>query len=187
MGSSRTKLITTASALLALGAVLGFALAGWPGEPNGCRENMRPTCFCETPRSGLVAQRANTFSNLGFIVVGLGIAVVTDRQRRNRPKRRNLLTRTDLYPTLFAVVTVLLGPGSMFLHASLTRWGGLVDVASMYLFAGFVLFRMADILKPWPASWADRAGWGGLSVMLDDVLAGAYAWAALYAVVWVLG
>lgn len=139
MGGSRTQLITTTSALLALGAVLGFALAGWPGEPNGCRENMRPTCFCETPRSGLVAQRANTFSNLGFIVVGLGIAVVTDRQRRNRPKRRNLLTRTELYPTVFAVVTVLLGPGSMFMHASLTRWGGLVDVASMYLFAGFLV------------------------------------------------
>ena len=139
MAGSRTLLITSAAALLALGSVLGFALAGWPGQQNACREDMRPTCFCETPRPGLVAQPANTFSNFGFIAVGLWIAVVTDRQRRGRPERRNLLTETDLYPTTFAVVTVLLGPGSMFMHASLTLWGGLVDVASMYLFAGLLV------------------------------------------------
>ena len=41
--------------------------------------------------------------------------------------------------------------------------------------AGFVLFRVFDILKPWPVSWADRDLHGGLGVMLDDVLAGVYA------------
>lgn len=45
---------------------------------------------------------------------------------------------------------------------------------------GFVLFRIADILKPWPASWADKRLEGGLGVMLDDVFAAAYAAAALY-------
>lgn len=43
------------------------------------------------------------------------------------------------------------------------------------LFAiGFVLFRLADIVKPWPASWADREVKGGLGVMLDDMVAGGY-------------
>lgn len=41
--------------------------------------------------------------------------------------------------------------------------------------AGFVLFRIFDIAKPWPVSWADRSVAGGLGVMLDDVVAGAYA------------
>lgn len=45
---------------------------------------------------------------------------------------------------------------------------------------GFVLFRIADIWKPWPASWADRQIKGGLGVMLDDVLAAVYAGAVLY-------
>jgi phosphatidylglycerophosphatase A len=49
---------------------------------------------------------------------------------------------------------------------------------------GFLLFRAADILKPWPASWADRSVKGGLGVMLDDVLAAPYAavvlWGILY-------
>lgn len=40
---------------------------------------------------------------------------------------------------------------------------------------GFVLFRVFDIVKPWPVSWADRAVEGGMGVMLDDVLAGIYA------------
>jgi phosphatidylglycerophosphatase A len=45
--------------------------------------------------------------------------------------------------------------------------------------AGFVLFRIADIVKPWPASWADRAVHGGLGIMLDDILAAVYAVIAL--------
>ena len=39
---------------------------------------------------------------------------------------------------------------------------------------GFALFRCFDVLKPWPVSWVDRRVHGGLGIMLDDVLAGAY-------------
>lgn len=41
--------------------------------------------------------------------------------------------------------------------------------------AAFVLFRVFDILKPWPIGWLDRRVEGGLGVMLDDVLAAGYA------------
>ncbi len=44
-----------------------------------------------------------------------------------------------------------------------------------WMVAGFVLFRLFDIWKPWPVRWADRKVGGGLGVMLDDVIAGAYA------------
>lgn len=57
--------------------------------------------------------------------------------------------------------------------------------ATAYLL-GFVLFRVADIAKPWPANWADRSLGGGLGVMLDDVFAGAYAALALYALLAVI-
>ena len=40
---------------------------------------------------------------------------------------------------------------------------------------GFCLFRLFDILKPWPASVIDTRLKGGLGVMLDDVIAGIYA------------
>lgn len=43
------------------------------------------------------------------------------------------------------------------------------------LVAGFALFRLFDVVKPWPVSWADRRVKGGFGVMFDDVLAGIYA------------
>ncbi len=45
----------------------------------------------------------------------------------------------------------------------------------LWIVAAFVLFRMFDVWKPWPASWADRHVKGGFGAMLDDVFAGAYA------------
>jgi len=45
---------------------------------------------------------------------------------------------------------------------------------------GFVLFRVFDILKPWPISWLDKKVAGGLGIMLDDVLAGIFAWLGLF-------
>lgn len=40
----------------------------------------------------------------------------------------------------------------------------------------FVLFRLFDIYKPWPASFFDkRENGGGFDVMMDDVVAGIFA------------
>jgi phosphatidylglycerophosphatase A len=44
----------------------------------------------------------------------------------------------------------------------------------------FLLFRVADILKPFPADWLDANVHGGLGVMLDDLVAGLYAGIALW-------
>ena len=43
------------------------------------------------------------------------------------------------------------------------------------VFISFIIFRIFDILKPWPASYADKKMTGGFGVMLDDVFAGIYA------------
>ena len=40
---------------------------------------------------------------------------------------------------------------------------------------GFVLFRLFDIVKPWPISLLDRHVHGGLGIMLDDIAAGVAA------------
>ena len=56
-----------------------------------------------------------------------------------------------------------------------------------WIVAGFVAFRILDIVKPWPISLADRRVGGGLGIMLDDVLAGALACAALHAVRFAVG
>jgi len=51
----------------------------------------------------------------------------------------------------------------------------LVPFSWQALVAGFLLFRLFDIVKPWPIRWADRRVQGGFGIMLDDVLAGVIA------------
>jgi len=53
----------------------------------------------------------------------------------------------------------------------------------IWLVAGFILFRLFDIWKPWPISWADRQLKGGLGIMLDDLLAGGLAAVILFIVI----
>jgi len=45
----------------------------------------------------------------------------------------------------------------------------------LWVMAGFILFRIFDVAKPWPILWLDRQVSGGLGIMLDDLLAGVFA------------
>ncbi len=54
-----------------------------------------------------------------------------------------------------------------------------------WMLIGFLLFRLFDILKPWPIGYFDRNIHGGLGIMLDDIIAGLFAlvivqWLCLY-------
>jgi phosphatidylglycerophosphatase A len=73
-------------------------------------------------------------------------------------------------------------PGQVVIDEVAGQW--LVLLAAprglLYYAAGFLLFRLLDITKPWPASWADRDVPGGFGVMLDDILAAAYGFVGLY-------
>ena len=43
------------------------------------------------------------------------------------------------------------------------------------LLLGFLLFRVFDILKPWPISFLDKNVHGGWGIMVDDIVAGTLA------------
>jgi phosphatidylglycerophosphatase A len=49
----------------------------------------------------------------------------------------------------------------------------------IWIIAGFILFRIFDILKPWPVSLVDKQIEGGFGIMADDVMAAVYAWLSL--------
>lgn len=51
----------------------------------------------------------------------------------------------------------------------------LAPVTPLSAAAGFVLFRLFDIAKPWPIGWLDARVGGGTGIMVDDLLAGVYA------------
>lgn len=55
------------------------------------------------------------------------------------------------------------------------------DTSSLlWLLAGFALFRLFDVAKPWPIGYLDRKVHGGLGIMLDDLVAGLLAATVLY-------
>lgn len=76
-------------------------------------------------------------------------------------------------------------PGPVVIDEVAGQWLTLIPVAVALTWQGmllaFVLFRIFDIFKPWPISWADRDVSGGLGVMLDDILAGIAAAICLFA------
>lgn len=55
----------------------------------------------------------------------------------------------------------------------------LSEITISSIIIGFVLFRIFDILKPWPISIADKKLHGGFGIMLDDILAGLAAFALM--------
>lgn len=59
-----------------------------------------------------------------------------------------------------------------------------IPVNHQTLLLGFVLFRIFDIVKPWPISWIDKRVQGGLGIMLDDVAAGLFTNGVLNLLFW---
>jgi len=72
-----------------------------------------------------------------------------------------------------------------FVGLWITLWA--VPSGWQWIVAGFLLFRLFDIVKPWPISWLDRSVDGGLGIMIDDVVAGLCAGLILQFTAWVLG
>ncbi|CUX97075.1 Phosphatidylglycerophosphatase A [Candidatus Hoaglandella endobia] len=48
--------------------------------------------------------------------------------------------------------------------------------------AGFVLFRLLDIWKPWPICWFDRSVDGGIGIIIDDIIVGIIVAGILYSI-----
>ena len=53
---------------------------------------------------------------------------------------------------------------------------------AVWWLVAFILFRLFDIAKPWPARYFDRWS-GGMGIMMDDVAAGLYALCCLQALI----
>ena len=51
----------------------------------------------------------------------------------------------------------------------------LLQLTTLNVVAAFILFRIFDIVKPWPIGWLDQHVSGGLGIMVDDILAGLMA------------
>jgi phosphatidylglycerophosphatase A len=80
-------------------------------------------------------------------------------------------------------------PNAVVIDEVAAQWLVLLVVPQdlLYYAAAFLAFRIFDIWKPFPVSWAEQSFRGGFGVMIDDVFAAGYASIILYSVSFALG
>lgn len=74
-------------------------------------------------------------------------------------------------------------PGEVVIDEVLGQWATYAPFAVLSwpgLLAGFVLFRLFDMAKPWPVGASEDWMPGGYGIMIDDVLAAIYAVVCLW-------
>jgi phosphatidylglycerophosphatase A len=93
-----------------------------------------------------------------IVVTGLGTWAADEAERALGGKDPGAIVVDEVAGMMLAVLAVPLTP--------------------TVLLAGFLLFRVFDVVKPFPANVAQRLR-GGVGVMADDLVAGLYALALL--------
>tara|TARA_R110000824_G_scaffold25838_8_gene89612 strand:- start:7569 stop:8351 length:783 start_codon:yes stop_codon:yes gene_type:complete len=131
-----TGKLVLAFALMALSVAITFGLLMILGPdwsrfaPASCTETR---CFCEMPRAGtLLLQPANSLSSYGYVFVGFLMILLA--------RSRDWISAfPPLSASVLGVAAIIVGIGSVLLHATLTLWGQFFDVLGMYLISGFFL------------------------------------------------
>jgi phosphatidylglycerophosphatase A len=73
--------------------------------------------------------------------------------------------------------------GSIVWDEFIGMWITLMAIPAMswqWVLAGFVIFRIFDMWKPWPIRWFDQNVHGGMGIMVDDIIAGVISAVILY-------
>jgi len=109
-------------------------------------------CFCELVRADGIAQPANAWSSLAFVLAAAAALLLRPEARPERV----------LVP-LLAVALAAVGLGSFAFHATLTLWGQFVDVFPMYA-VGCVLLAGALVRLGWTTQ--RRAAVGGVALLM---------------------
>lgn len=154
-----------------------FAAAGWPGGADDCLVVTggieRDNCYCERLRTGWVKQPANTWSDLAFVVAGLSLLAVVGYENRGSGGVNPLVSGSWI-ASLYGWVIIVMGPGSMYFHASFVDWGGFLDSTSMFLLLSFVIgydLHQATRGALWAwLSWIIAAGVLALALLLVGAL-----------------
>jgi hypothetical protein len=119
--------------------------------------DLRRTTYAERIyRQNFFRTRANTWSNLAYVALGFYAFAwaAHDRRRASSPASAPLPTTpsyvaaTPALSVLFGLACCALGLGSGYFHATLTRFGQQLDVASMY--GPLLMFLAFNLGRWWP-------------------------------------
>ncbi len=156
------RLITTAMKRLSIAVASGLGVGYSPYAPGTCGSVMGIFIFWITRQ--ILNQNNLTFQvicAIFLIITGITTANVTSK----------ILHVKD--PSLVVIDEI----AGMFI----TLVGH--EPSIIHLLSGFMLFRILDILKPFPIRQLERLK-GGLGIMADDIMAGILANICLYAIRW---
>ena len=116
-----------------------------------------PSEFCEESLCGWVRQPANTWSNVGFLIVAW--LILREAKRDGAPHLKGL--------ALVAFVTAL---GSAFYHASETFIGRVADYSGMFLGASYMLAVNVRRLTHWRPLIIRAIFWGSCVGLLGTMI-----------------
>lgn len=140
MNQTRRPLSIAIGAVAVFGVVFVLAgLDGWgpPAENESAIGEV--SRWCERVSDGLLREPSNTLGNLGFIAAGLAMFAMLGRDITTDRPRTNPFIGHSPVAILYASAAVFLGPGSMVMHGTHTRFGAWIDNVSMVTY----------ILVPW--------------------------------------
>ncbi|MCB0508585.1 MAG: ceramidase domain-containing protein [Bacteroidetes bacterium] len=112
------------------------------------------TNFCELNRfDELIVQPSNTWSNLGYIIIGLIFISIAknDLKYEHRKEVKNMLAKFPGFSYLIGASALYLGIGSFMYHATLTFFFQKLDQTGMYFllisFIAYSLFKLFPTIK----------------------------------------
>ena len=137
-----------AFAIFVVGFVL-FGLGGWGPQAADEQAIGEISRWCERVSAGFLREPINTMGNLGFVAAGLLIFATLARDTDRGIARSNRFIGHDPVALLYGAAAMFLGPGSMVMHGTHTRFGAWIDNLSM----------VAYILIPWLFNLAELGRW----------------------------
>lgn len=120
-------------------------------------------------------------------IIGTWATAIYQKHHPERPDPKEVVIDevagqwlTLLCPILFLHLGTWIQMGTLHVIALEHDW------VATYFALAFILFRLFDIVKPWPISWIDRRMKSAVGVMLDDLVAAFMAGVLLY-VIYIVG
>lgn len=132
------------------------------------------TYFCETTLVGrFIRQPANTYTNLGYLLIGSLMIIYGLNDLRER--RGNLIRRFPVYSFLYGAMVVYTFVGSSFFHASLGVLPEWIDLSAVYAVTAVpIIYNLHRISEAWGkrfSSWPFVACW-----LIWSVLSTVFTW-----------
>lgn len=133
----------------------------------------------------LLLHTRNLWFYLGGTVLGLGLSVwlcgIAEKILQKKDPSSVVLDEIAAIPVCFSGFIILFSADGHGLPDPNAVFGHNIG-ETLWI---FILFRIFDILKPWPIRWSQAlpAGWG---ITIDDFLAAVYVQVLIFAFFWLL-